>query len=82
MQSLDALKRMPKFKRCKITTDQLYVLMHNFGEPPLACRAAPAIIARRNASHSPFCTAPRLLSQMKTRFRVLRSVRSSPTSST
>ena len=31
MSSPDALKRMPKFKRCKITTHQLNVLVHNFG---------------------------------------------------
>ena len=41
MAGMEALKRMPKFKRCKITSHQLNVLMHNFGAPPPACRAAP-----------------------------------------
>ena len=31
MAGVDVMKRMPKFKRCKITQHQLHVLMHNFG---------------------------------------------------
>ena len=72
------VKRVPKFKRCKITQQQLSALMTNFGATPARTQLMSRVHTKdklhTHARGPPDCA------QMRTPYRASRSARPSPPS--